>query len=115
MEVTKTVGSFAKEIMARIKGDQAEVIALKNERKAKSAFEGQIQALKSKLVDDETYLEDKKEAFANTLYPVDRIIHNQSYVEEVKKAQDSITRAEEQLQDTKDSITFFENLVKEKF
>lgn len=115
MEVTKTLSSFAKEIVSRIKGDNAEVVAQQNERKALSAFNGQIQALKSKLVDDEMYLEDKKETFNNTLYPTVRISHNQSYVEEVKRAKDGITKAEEQLQDTKDSITFFEQLVKEKF
>ena len=56
------VTNFIKEVTARLKGDEAGVIAAKVERKALSAINGQLAALKAKLVDDETAVEDAEEA-----------------------------------------------------
>jgi hypothetical protein len=64
-----TLSSYMKEALAIIKGDTAEAIAAKNERKGKSAFESQIAALRAKLVDDESAIEEAEEKLKEAYYP----------------------------------------------
>lgn len=115
METTKKVSNFVSQIISRLKGDDAEVIALKNERKADSALQSQIQALKSKLVDDESALDDAKESFENSIYPTDKITHNQSYVDGIARHQKNVDNAQETLDSTKESIAYFTKILKDRF
>lgn len=110
-----TVSNFIKEVTARLKGDEAGVIAAKVERKALSAINGQLAALKAKLVDDETAVEDAQEAFNNAIFPTAVFTDNRGYVTSIQSAQERLESAQLNLEDTKESIAFFEGLLKTHF
>lgn len=117
MSTINTAVSFVKEVVSRLTGDQSQVIAEKNYRKASSAVSGQIQALKSQLVDDETAVDDAKEALQNAKYPTTPISSgaaaNSSYLAEIKRRQDSLDDSIATAEATKKSIAYFEALEKE--
>lgn len=110
-----TVSNFIKEVTARLKGDEAGVIAAKVERKALSAINGQLAALKAKLVDDETAVEDAQEALNNAIFPTSVFTDNRGYVTSIQSAQERLESAEVDLESTKESIAFFEDLLKKHF
>lgn len=105
------VSNFIKEVTARLKGDEAGVVAAKVERKALSAINGQLAALRAKLVDDETALEDAEEAFNVALFPTSVFTDNQAYVANIKYKQEALDVAVENLENTKESIAYFESLL----
>ena len=110
-----TVSNFIKEVTARLKGDEAGVIAAKVERKALSAINGQLAALKAKQVDDETAVEDAQEALNNAIFPTAVFSDNRWYVTSIQNAQDRLESAQLNLEATKESIAFFEDLLKTHF
>lgn len=107
------LSNFAKEVMSRLKGDENGVIAAKNERKATSAINGQLAALKAKQVDDENAVEEAKETLSNAKYPTTLITDNKNYLQNIKYAQEAFDNATETLKQTNDSIAYFEALLKE--
>jgi len=113
MNATATITNFVKQVKAQLTGDQNEVVALKNARKADSAVNGQLAALKSRLVDLEGTLEDKQEALHLVKFPKDLITNNQSFIRNIQEAQEALDDALTALLDVKDSIEYFENLATE--
>jgi len=109
------VSNFIKEVTARLKGDEAGVVAAKVERKATSAINGQLAALKAKLVDDETAVEDAEEALNNAIFPTSVFTDNSSYVRTIQARQEYLDIALATLESTKETIVYFENLVATKF
>ena len=109
------VSNFIKEVTARLKGDEAGVIAAKVERKALSAINGQLAALKAKQVDDETAVEDAQEALNNAIFPTAVFSDNRWYVTSIQNAQDRLESAQADLVATMESIAFFEGLLKTHF
>jgi len=109
------VTNFIKEVTARLKGDEAGVIAAKVERKALSAINGQLAALKAKLVDDETAVEDAEEALNNAIFPTSVFTDNAMYVRNIQSRQEYLDTAKATLDSTKETIAYFENLVETKF
>lgn len=109
------ISNFMKEITARLKSDDGAVIAAQNERKANSAIKGQLAALNAKLVDDESHVEDKTEAYKVALYPTTRITDNQAYVRNIVNAKENLDGANSTLESTKESIAFFEELLKKEW
>ena len=109
------VTNFFKEVTARLKGDENGVIAAKVERKALSAINGQLAALKAKQVDDETAVEDAQEAFNNAIFPTAVFTDNRWYVTSIQSAQDRLESAQADLVATMESIAFFEGLLKTHF
>lgn len=105
----KVVKSFVKQVIAKLKGDDAEVVAQKNFRKASAAVKGQIAALEARKVDDEMAVENAKEAFNDALYPT-VVTDAQVYTSNLVKAKKVVEQAEEQLKATEDSIAFFTEL-----
>ena len=55
--------TFIKEVLARLQGDDAKVIAAKNERKAKAAFKQQIAAFEAEEVKQEEVAKEATEAY----------------------------------------------------
>jgi hypothetical protein len=108
-----TVSNFFKQTIAVITGDNAALIAAKNERKSNSALNGQIAALIAKQVDDESAVEDAKDALRLAKVPKELIFDNKFYVDRIKRAQEIVDRAEETLEDTTGSIAYFEAIVKD--
>jgi hypothetical protein len=109
------VSNFIKEVTARLKGDEAGVVAAKVERKALSAINGQLAALKAKLVDDETAVEDAQEAFNVAVFPTTVFTDNRSYVSGIQRAQEVLDAKEAELESTKESIAYFEALLTNNF
>lgn len=109
------VTNFIKEVTARLKGDENGVIAAKVERKALSAINGQLAALKAKLVDDETSVEDAEEALNNAIYPTNVFTDNSYYVKTILARQEMLDSAVTSLESTKETIAYLENLVETKF
>lgn len=107
------VTNFAKETLARLKGDDAGVIAAKNERKANSAINGQLASLRAKLVDDETAVEDAQEALKDAQFPKSLITDNANYVRGIKNAYERLQQATDTLESTKTSIAYFESVLQE--
>lgn len=114
-DLTATITSYGKEILARLKGDENQAIAAINERKARSAFKGQISALESKIVDLEDVVAEKKEALENAIYPVTKITNNQDFINQVTDAKNALMGAEELLEDAKTSLAFFQDLAETRF
>ncbi len=102
---------FFKEVLARVKGDDAEATAAKVARKAISAITAQISAQKAQLVDDEQAVEDSVEKFNNVLYPSHVPSDNKRYCAAVADAQASVDSAQAKLESTQKSIKFFESLL----
>lgn len=111
----KKVNSFMKQVVARLKGDDNEVVAQKVARKAMSAMEGQIAALKAQVVDDEQRVEDAQEALDNAIYPTAVFSDNRAYCQRIADAQARLESAQETLKATQDSIDFFTALLKDNF
>ena len=109
------VTNFIKEVTARLKGDEAGVVAAKVERKALSAINGQLAALKAKLVDDETAVEDAEEALNNAIFPTSVFTDNSMYVRNIQARQEYLDTAKANLDSTKETIAYLENLVETKF
>jgi hypothetical protein len=111
----KKVNSFVKEVIARLTGDDNEAVAQKVARKAMSALEGQVAALKGQLIDDEQGVEDAQETLANAIYPTETFRDNKAYCQGIVNAQEKLDAATETLDSTKESIAFFSKLLKENF
>lgn len=107
----KKGGTFIKEVMGRLKGDDAQVLAAKIARKGISAVEGQLAALKAKEVDLEGTVEDGVEALFNAKYPTEMITDNGNYIKRIQNAQQALDTAKDQLADVQDSIKYFEELL----
>lgn len=103
--------SFLKEVIARVAGDEAEVVAQKNYRKATSAVKSQVAALQAKEVDDEAAVEQAQENLDNATYPTTPITDNKAYVAGIQRAYDALQKAEDELVATRDSIDFFSSLL----
>jgi len=102
---------FLKEVMGRLKGDDAEVKGAKITRKAISAFESQIAGLNASLVDAEDNLETKQEELQNTIYPTETFSDNKSYCASIVRAQEAVDAAQENVDNIKESLKFFKGLL----
>lgn len=107
------VSNFIKEVTARLKGDEAGVVAAKNERKAVAAVKGQLAALDNQLVNQESAVEDANEAFEAAKYPTNLIGDVESYVRNIANKKEHLAAKEEALEETKKSIEFFKGLLVE--
>jgi hypothetical protein len=112
---SKKVNSFVKQVVARLKGDDNEVVAQRVARKAMSAIEGQIAALKAQVVDDEQRVEDAQEYLDNMIYPTSVFSDNRAYCQNIVNAHTQLENAQETLKATQDSIEFFTALLKDNF
>lgn len=102
---------FIKEVVARLKGDGAEAIAAKVGRKALSAFEGQIAALKSKKVDLENAVEEAEDRLKEATFPTSVFSSNQNYIDDILRAQGAVDQAKENLATTQKALEYFETKV----
>jgi predicted nucleic acid-binding Zn-ribbon protein len=106
---------FIREVTALLKGDDAAATAAKNARKAVSAFDSQIAALRASLVDLENAKEDAEEALKVAKYPTALISNSQYYIRNIVTAQESLDAAVSALEDTQNSLSYFEKLKAEMF
>ena len=102
---------FIKQVVAKLKGDNNEELAAKIARKAVSAVESQLAALRSKEVDLENTLDDANELLDGAMFPTEMITDSQNYILKIQRAQEAKNTAEEQLENVKESIVYFEALL----
>ena len=109
MSVSKTK-SFVKEVVALLKGDDAEATAQKILRQADSAFKTQIAALNGDTIALEDGVDEAKENLRLT-----RLNHGESikdrnqYVRNLLDAQNKLTAAEEALESHLEKLKFLED------
>jgi prefoldin subunit 5 len=113
MSEVATVKSYVKQVIAKLKGDESEVVAEKNFRKAVSSVKQQIGGLENKQVDLESSLEEAQERLDNAKYPTTLISNSQSFTQSIATAQERVDNAQAELDATKKSITFFKGLLTE--
>ncbi len=113
MTVTKTLGNYAKTLLATLTGDQSEKLALHNERRAGSALTRQI----SSLIDRKTTLQEKVENAEENLnmgkYPTYKLEESSNYCADIKRFQDLLDKAKQDLEDCEASIKYFTDLKSE--
>lgn len=109
------MNTFVKEVVARLKGDNAEVLASQNERKAKSGFKQQLSSLEAKQVDDEIRVAEALDAVQNAKYPTSKIENVSDYLTGISKAQAVLVDAQERLDATTESIKVWSALEAETF
>jgi hypothetical protein len=106
MSVNKTK-SFVKEIVALLKGDDAEATAQKVLRQADSAFKTQIASLTGDTIALEDKLEDAKEALRLARLNNGQLINDRnSYVSSLLRAQNNLIDAEEALEAHNNKLQF---------
>ena len=102
---------FLKEVISRLKGDDAEVKAAKIARKAVGAVESQIASLKYKKVDLDGAVEEAEEKLQNTKFPTDFPLNGQSYVDGILSAQKKLDEAKEAVEANEAASKFFQELL----
>lgn len=115
MSVAQTVSSYAKEILARLKGDTDAAIAEKNARRAKNAFNGVVSSINSEIAKAEDVLEQATEDFGNALYPTTLINDSDRFYAGVVHAEGKRKAAEKNLNRLKENLAFVQNLLDTKF
>lgn len=113
--VDKKITNFAKSVLALMKGETDEAKALKIERKCLSYHEGQISSLKASLIDKEDAVQDCEEKLTAAIFPVEIPSNPNTYIGGIKDAQEAYDNAIGELTSTKESIAYFETIIKEKF
>jgi major membrane immunogen (membrane-anchored lipoprotein) len=102
---------FIKEVVGRLKGDDAEVKGAKIGRKAISAVEGQIAALKCRIVDLESTKENAEEGLKDALYPTEVFSDNKAYCDNIVRKQQAVDAAADSLDEATESLKYFEDLL----
>lgn len=101
------MSNFIDTVIARLKGDDATLIAKHNERKAKVAFKQQLAALEGRELIENEALEDAMTAYNGAVYPSEKIEDTTSYITGIKTAKDALDDAQELYDATVESIEFF--------
>ena len=104
------MNSFVKSFVAIITGDDAEAKAQKAYRQALSGLKSQISSLEGDTVNFEDKLEEAKEAQANARVNNGLpITDRDKYVENLFEAKNSVTEAEQDLEEHKARIQFLKD------
>ena len=104
-----TTNSFVKQFIALVKGDEAEIKALKIWRQAESAFKVQIAALGGDLIRKEDSVSQAEEKLAKALVNGGNEINDRDqYIANLISAKESLKQAEKQLTAHKETIAFLE-------
>jgi uncharacterized protein (DUF111 family) len=98
---------FLKQVVARIKGDDAKTRAVRITRKCLSAIKAQIASLESEAENAKIRLEDAEEKMKGAVYP-DRLFENSvDYLQAIAKAHDEVEKARQRWDAIQQSIRFF--------
>lgn len=105
----KTLSSFAKEIIAIIKGDDAEATAQKIFRQADSAFKTQIASLKGDTIALEDAVTEAEENCKKALHNNGQlIVDRNAYIKGIIEAENKLTMAQDKLADHLELIELLE-------
>ena len=104
-----TTNSFVKQFIALVKGDEAEVRALKIWRQCESAFKVQIAALGGDLIRKEDAVTQAEENLAKRLVNNgSEITDRDAYISNLISAQEALRQSQKNLTAHKDTIEFLE-------
>ena len=106
---------FCKTVAALIKGDDAALVAIKVEKKAKAAFKQQIAALETKILEIQEQLDDARENFKLAVHVTTPISDTQAYLQSIVTADEAQQTLEEELATIQASLDFFNKLSEETF
>lgn len=109
------MSKFADVVVKKIKGEAADLLAAKIEKKAKSALLSQVASLQSKKVDLEDKLDTAEAELEAAIYPEVMIISSERYAESIKFAQGKVDTAEDAIEAVEESIEYYEKVIAEKF
>lgn len=105
---------FIKQVIALLKGEKDEVIAIKIQKKVAATFKTEIAASKAKLLELEDSLEEAKEVYQKAFVNNGELSFDKdSYLNILIDARNKVVDAEEAIAAKKDIITFFEEQLKE--
>lgn len=114
-EVTKTITNFGKQILARLVGDNNEVLALKIEQKARVSLNKQISALEFKLLDADENVEKATLYFEDAIHPIELIEDSAEYAQGIVDAKENLDTATAEQTSIKETLTFFKGLLADRF
>jgi uncharacterized protein (DUF111 family) len=98
---------FLKQVVARIKGDDAKTKAVRITRKCLSAIKAQIASLESEAENAKIRLEDAEEKMKNAIYPDQLFENSVDYLQSVANAHDEVDKARQRWEAIQTSIRFF--------
>jgi predicted nucleic acid-binding Zn-ribbon protein len=104
------VSNFCKTVMALLKGDDAAIIAVKVEKKAKAAFKQQIAALETRILEISERLDDARETFKSAVHVTSPITDTQAYLQSIVSANEVVESLEAELAEANTSLEFFNSL-----
>jgi hypothetical protein len=107
------IKSYAKELGARLTGNQDKVIIETNYRKATAAVKGQQASLESELVNAEGDLADAEDRLKDAKFPTTKISDQQSYIRTIISQQSAVDAAQARVENVKASLDFQKKLLAE--
>jgi hypothetical protein len=105
MSTTEKVSLFVQETIARIKGDDNEVIALYNERRCKSTLDAQIGVEEAEIVRLEDSVTTAEEALKDAIYPKYKLEDTSSYIANIRAARKKVEKAKSDLKERQDIVS----------
>jgi hypothetical protein len=102
---------FAKEVIARLKGDNQEALGNKIARKAVSAFEVQIAGIKGKIVEAEVAVENAEESLKNAMYPTVLFSDGTEYCSSIARAKETLNVKTEELSNLNENLKFYTEML----
>ena len=107
------IKSYVKEALARIQGDNAEALAQRNYRFVTSALELKISEEKHASNKLKREVEKAKEELETVKYPKVEITSEDSYLRNLKDAQNSVTLAESAVTQNEENVKFLQKTLDE--
>ncbi len=104
------ISAFSKIVLGMLKGDQALVIAGKNERTVLAELGCQSAGLNAEKVKAENAVENAKEAYKLAKYPTTEIGNSGDWYRRAVQAKESLDAAETRVKDLEASIKFANDL-----
>ena len=102
-----TISIFVKLVVATLKGDDAEVLGLKIQKRATAALKAPLAAKEAKTLELEDIVDSAKEALTSARMNDGKVIENNvSYIQALMKANLVLEEAEEALTAHKQDIEF---------
>lgn len=108
MTTVKTLGNYAKTLLATLTGDETEKLALHNERRAGSAIARQLSSLADRKTTLQEKVEDAEEAVKLAEYPLTKLEEDNRYCQNIVNADERLDKAKADLADCEASIAYFE-------
>ncbi|MDR0582344.1 MAG: hypothetical protein LBG31_05215 [Prevotellaceae bacterium] len=98
---------FLKQVIARIKGDDAKTKAVRITRKCVSAIKAQIAYLESEAENAKIRWEDAEEKRKGVIYPDQLFENSVDYLQAIANAQEEVEKARQRWEAIQQSIRFF--------